>query len=163
MLSLISHFAFRSNLGFGNIIFFKGISFLSQHKIFWFHYFFTYLDILYYSKLCILVHNLLIHVYVIFTTPRGSSVGPALGLLPNGHQFEPLKTTGRFTRSLISGPCRISWGARKLARTPTVIKQKKIYIYIYVIFTRSTHFLKFTQTNLNLHVTKFSCNCKSKL
>ncbi|RVW33600.1 putative MO25-like protein [Vitis vinifera] len=50
---------------------------------------------------------------------RGSSVGQALGLLPNGHQFESPQGHWRFTRSLTSGPRGISRGARKLARTST--------------------------------------------
>ena len=55
---------------------------------------------------------------------RGSLVGQALGLLPNGHQFESPQGHWRFTRSLTSGPHGISRGARKLARTSTVIKKK---------------------------------------
>ena len=55
----------------------------------------------------------------------GSSVGQALGLLSNGHQFESPQGHWRFTRSLTSGPRGISRGARKLARTSTVIKKNK--------------------------------------
>ena len=61
-------------------------------------------------------------------TLRGSSVGPALGLLPNGHQFESPQGHWRFTQSLTSGPRGISRGARKLARTSTVIKKKNMMI-----------------------------------
>ncbi|WKA06443.1 hypothetical protein VitviT2T_024340 [Vitis vinifera] len=43
-----------------------------------------------------------------FITLRGSSVGSALSLLPNGHQFEFPQGHWRFTRSLTSGPCGIS-------------------------------------------------------
>ncbi|RVX04846.1 Protein LOL1 [Vitis vinifera] len=46
-------------------------------------------------------------------------VGQALGLLPNGHQFESPQGHWRFTRSLTSGPRGISRGAHKLARTST--------------------------------------------
>ncbi|KAG7964342.1 hypothetical protein I3843_09G164800 [Carya illinoinensis] len=55
----------------------------------------------------------------------GSLVGQALGLLPNGHQFESLQGHWRFIWSLTSGPRGISRGARKLARTPMDIKNKK--------------------------------------
>ncbi|KAG6696873.1 hypothetical protein I3842_09G170300 [Carya illinoinensis] len=58
-------------------------------------------------------------------TLRGSLVGQALGLLPNGHQFESPQSHWRFTWSLTSGPHGISRGARKLARTPMDIKNKK--------------------------------------
>ena len=61
-------------------------------------------------------------------TLRGSSVGQALGLLPNGHQFESPQGHWRFTRSLTSGPRGISRGARKLARTSTVIKKICHYV-----------------------------------
>ncbi|RVX19090.1 hypothetical protein CK203_008739 [Vitis vinifera] len=46
-----------------------------------------------------------------YETLRGSSVGPALGLLSNGHQFESPQGHWRFTWSLTSGPRRISRGA----------------------------------------------------
>ena len=54
-----------------------------------------------------------------------ASVGPTLGLLPNGHQFESPQGHWRFTWSLTLGPRGISRGARKLTRTSTVIKKKK--------------------------------------
>ena len=38
----------------------------------------------------------------------------------------PLRTTSGFTRLLTSGSCGISRGARKLARTSTVIKKGPI-------------------------------------
>ena len=47
-------------------------------------------------------------------------------LAGNGHQFESPQGHWRFTRSLTSGSCGISRGARKLARTSTVIKKKKM-------------------------------------
>ena len=75
-------------------------------------------------------------------TLRGSSVGPVLGLLPNGHQFESPQGHWRFTRSLTSGHHGISRGARKLTRTSTVIKKKiqkiksiqtRPYLYFFLI------------------------------
>ena len=67
-----------------------------------------------------------LHNFSFLTTLRDSSVGPALGLLPNGHQFESPQGHWRFIRSLTSGPRGISRGVRKLTRTSTVIKNKKI-------------------------------------
>jgi hypothetical protein len=55
---------------------------------------------------------------------RCSSTGQILDLLPRYHQFESHKPHGywRFTWSLTSWSMRlISWGPRKLARTPTLI------------------------------------------
>ena len=63
------------------------------------------------------------------------SIGPALGLLPNGHQFESPQGHWRFTRSLTLGPHGISQGTRKLARTSTVIKNKKKLLVYYCIFS----------------------------
>ena len=60
----------------------------------------------------------------------GNSVDPALGLLLNGHQFESPQGHWRFIRSLTSGSHGISWGVRKLAQTSTVIKKKKIIIFM---------------------------------
>ena len=59
-----------------------------------------------------------------FITLRSSSVGSALSLLPNGHQFESPQGHWRFTRSLTSGPYGISRDTCKLTRTSTVIKNK---------------------------------------
>ena len=79
--------------------------------------------ILFYKKKCPSNSFVLTTTRIIITL-RGSSVGQALGLLPNGHQFESPQGHWRFTRSLTSGPRGISRGARKLARTSTVIKKK---------------------------------------
>ena len=79
-----------------------------------------------YIYICIDIFLLCLSMYVnLDSNPKGSSVGPVLGLLSNDHQFESPKGHWRFTRSLILGSCGISRGARKLARTSTVIKNNK--------------------------------------
>ena len=87
-------------------------------------------------------------------TPRGSSVGPALGLLSNGYQFESPQDHWRFTRSLTSGSHGISRGARKLARTSMVIKKKKrtlgtFVVIIIIIIIKYDQFLSLGQRTLH--------------
>ena len=62
------------------------------------------------------------------SNPKGSSVGPVLGLLPNDHWFESSQGHWRFTRSLTSEPCglvevRVSWpGHPRLSNIKIKIK-----------------------------------------
>ena len=56
-----------------------------------------------------------VRVYYFSLTLRGSSVGPALSLFPNGHWFESPHGHRRFTRSL----------------TSSVIKKKKSSLFFF--------------------------------
>ena len=81
-----------------------------------------------YIYICIDIFLLCLSMYLnLGSNPKGSSVGPVLGLLPNDHWFESSQGHWRFTRSLTSEPHGIGRGACKLAQTSTVIKKKVPY------------------------------------
>ena len=59
-----------------------------------------------YIYICIDIFLLCLSMYVnLDSNPKGSSVGPVLGLLSNDHWFESSQGHWRFTRSLTSKPC----------------------------------------------------------
>ncbi|RVW55131.1 hypothetical protein CK203_066922 [Vitis vinifera] len=77
----------------------------------------------------------------------GSSVGQALGLLPNGHQFESPQGHWRFTRSLTSGPRGISRGARVIVA---------IFLSLILAATKVLQLALLNQLNL-LSISNCSC------
>ena len=73
-----------------------------------------------------------------FIILRDNSVGLALSLLPNDHQFESPQGHWRFTRSLTLRSYGINRGTCKLTRTSAVIKKNKKILLLWMVEVSKT-------------------------